>query len=367
MILRVFLSLALAITFTAAPMAQAQDATAVKPSAKQLAARGVAFLRSSQDDDGSFSSFAGPAITALAATGLQRSGVSTSDPAVAKAIDYLLKHRREDGGIYGEGSNHRNYETALAVVCLAEANKDGKYDEIIAKAEAFLKNIQWDEEDGTEKDNLYYGGGGYGSHDRPDLSNTSFLLDALTAAGNGADDPAIQKALVFVSRTQNLESEFNSTEFAAKIGDGGFFYTPASGGQSKAGETENGGLRSYGSMTYAGLKSLIYAGLDKDDVRVKAATSWIKKNYTLDNNPGMGTSGQFYYYHTFAKALSLLGDDVLVDEDGNEHDWSDELVSKLAEMQKSDGSWLNSDERWMEADPNLVTGYVLIALSYCEE
>ena len=366
MVLRAFLLLAFTVGTTLQATA-AETTTAAKPSVKQMAARGVAYLKSAQDEDGSFSSYAGPAVTSLTIASLLRSGVSPTDPSVAKGLDFILKHCQDDGGIYAEGSYHKNYETATAVVCLTEANESGKYTDTIKKATAFLKDLQWDEGDGVDKDNVYYGGGGYGSHERPDLSNTTFLMDALVATGSGPDDPAIQKALVFVSRTQNLESEYNSTEFASKIGDGGFFYTPAAGGQSKAGETENGGLRSYGSMTYAGLKSFIYAGLDKDDIRVKAAYEWIQKNYTLDENPGMATSGQYYYYHTFAKALSALDEDVIKDADGNDHAWKQELAAKLAELQKPDGSWMNSDERWMEADPNLVTGYVLLALSYCEE
>src|SRR5690606_34515427 len=119
----------------------------------------------------------------------------------------------------------------------------------------FIKGLQWDDSEGHDKSSVNYGGAGYGRHKRPDLSNTSFLIDALKATGNGPDDPAMQKALVFVSRCQNLETEHNTTPFAAKNPDGGFYYTPAAGGSSQAGETPQGGLRSYGSMTYAGLKS----------------------------------------------------------------------------------------------------------------
>ena len=36
----------------------------------------------------------------------------------------------------------------------------------------------------------------------------------------------MQRALVFVSRCQNLETEHNTTPFAAKNPDGGFYYTP---------------------------------------------------------------------------------------------------------------------------------------------
>ena len=35
-------------------------------------------------------------------------------------------------------------------------------------------------------------------------------------------------------------------------------------------------------------------------------------------------------------------------------------------IQNEDGSWKNSSERWLEADPNLVTAYSLLALAYCE-
>ena len=93
----------------------------------------------------------------------------------------------------------------------------------------------------------------------------------------------------------------------AKNPDGGFYYTPAAGGESEAGKTPNGGLRSYASMTYAGLKSMIYAGVGPDDPRVKAAVKWFQMHYGLDDNPGMGGAGLYYYYHTFAKALDAAG------------------------------------------------------------
>lgn len=335
--------------------------------ASELASKAAVFLRSSQAEDGSFSGYAGPGVTALVTTSLLRNGYTSADPTVARGIEYVLKHVQEDGGVYAKGSAYRNYETSLAVLCLSEVNEKGKHDSTIAAANEFLKGLQWDEKEGHGPDSLSYGGGGYGKHSRPDLSNTSFLIDALIAAGNGPDDPAVQRALIFVSRTQNLESKHNATPFAGKVGDGGFYYTPAAGGTSQAGETPNGGLRSYGSMTYAGLKSMLYAGVDADDPRAKAAYSWIQKHFTLVENPGMGQAGVFYYYHTFAKALDAIGEDLVVDQRGNSHDWRSELVAKLAELQRPDGSWINGNERWLEADPNLATGYSLLALSYCRE
>jgi squalene-hopene/tetraprenyl-beta-curcumene cyclase len=112
---------------------------------------------------------------------------------------------------------------------------------------------------------------------------------------------------------------------------------------------------------------MIYAGVSRDDPRVKAAYEWIRRHYTLDENPGMGAQGLYYYYHTFAKALATIGDDQLVDADGTAHDWRAELAQELISTQKADGSWINENTRWLEGDPNLVTAYSLLALSYCRQ
>ena len=331
----------------------------------QAVSRGVDYLRQAQADDGSFSASSGPGITAIVATALLRSGRTANDPLVARALQYVEQHVHDDGGIYQDGSRYRNYETSLAIVCFQAANQNGQYDDLLADAEKFVKQQQWDDDEGHEISSMSYGGAGYGTHERPDLSNTSFLVDALHSVGRGEDDPAIQKALVFISRCQNLESEHNTSPFAAKVNDGGFYYTPAAGGQSMAGQTPEGGLRSYGSMTYAGLKSMIYAGLSRDDPRVKAAYEWIRRHYTLQENPGVGAQGLYYYYHTFAKALAAVGEDRIIGSDEKSHDWRAELAAELISRQQPDGSWVNNNTRWLEGDPNLVTGYSLLSLSYC--
>ncbi|MBX7167172.1 MAG: terpene cyclase/mutase family protein [Pirellulales bacterium] len=331
-------------------------------------AKAVSYLSTQgQAADGSFSSAASPAVTSLVVAGLLRNGRSVDDPVVAKGLKYIEGLIQPDGGIYNPAGTNKNYETCIAMVCLAEANRDGRYAKQLAAADAFIKGLQWDEGEGKQSSDINYGGAGYGRKNRPDLSNTSFLLDALRAAGNGPEDPAVQKALIFVSRCQNLESEFNTSEFAAKNPDGGFYYTVAAGGESMAGTTDEGGLRSYGSMTYAGLKSMIFAGVGPDDPRVKAALTWIQKHYGLDQNPGMGDAGLYYYYHTFAKALAALDVPEIADADGTKHNWRHDLATALAERQRADGAWVNTNSRWLEGDANLVTAYALLALSYCRE
>ncbi len=331
---------------------------------KEMTEKAIAFLRTAQSEDGSFSSQAGPGITGLVATGLLAVGLPVDDPMVRKSLDYILASKRADGGLYAEGSRHANYETSLAIMALSRANADGRYDALIQNGQKFVKTAQWDEGEGLSEKDPAFGGAGYGSKSRPDLSNTSFFIEALRSTGAPEDDPAIQRALAFVNRCQNLESPANDTPFAPKINDGGFYYTPANGGESMAGKDDaTGGLRSYASMTYAGLKSMLYAGVEKDDYRIKAAKSFLAKNYSVNSNPGMGGAGLYYYLHTMSKTLSLLKDPIFVSEKG-EHDWKQDILTQLRQTQRQNGSWINPEARWMEGDPNLVTGYVLMTLSY---
>lgn len=355
------LSLSLTVA-SAADQPAGPDAAALK-AARQ---RAVNFLKTTQADDGSWTAPTSPGISGLITAALLRSGVSPDDPSMQKALKHLTSFIQPDGGIYFAKSDHRNYETSICLLALHAANADGRYTPQIAKARDFLKGLQWDDSEGVKRDDVVFGGAGYGRSQRPDLSNTAFLLDALQAAGVGKDDPAMKNAIVFVSRCQNLESEANTTEFAAKINDGGFYYTPAGGGASMAGKTDGGGLRSYASMTYAGLKSMIYAGVGPDDPRVKAAVSWLKKHYTLSENPGMGQQGLYYYFHTFAKALSAMESDTFTDDQGASHPWRKELASRLLELQQENGSWVNPEKRWLEGDPNMATAYALLALAFCD-
>jgi squalene-hopene/tetraprenyl-beta-curcumene cyclase len=336
--------------------------------------KAIAFLKDSQEKNGGWSTAKSPGVTGVALTGLLRSGkVSPNDPTAKRALAYIE-------GLVNPKAKHiagkdpkvqlQNYVTSINVMALSAANKADKYEKIIGDAVKFLKQLQWDEGEGINPKNDFYGGAGYDSKSRPDLSNTQFFLDALKAAGVPDDDPALKKALAFVSRCQNLKGEGNDQPWAGKINDGSFIYTAATGGVTKVIDKPgpDGALPGYGSMTYAGIKSLIYCGVSKDDERVKKAFEWIRHNYSVDGNPGMPGPrkewGLYYYYHTMAKCLDVLGIDYVVDAKNQKHNWRADILGALAKRQQPNGSWTNNSH-WMEADPNLVTGYALMALSYC--
>jgi squalene-hopene/tetraprenyl-beta-curcumene cyclase len=371
-------ALAMALAASMGPRTAAGTGTdAERRQWDEVVDKAVAYLRKSQSADGSWSGERSPGITGVVLTGLLQSGrVSQDDPMAVRALGYIEGLvNPEAGHIAGRDKPRvqlQNYVTSVNVMALTAANRADRYKKVIGDAALFLKKLQWDEGEGKGPSSDFYGGAGYDSKSRPDLSNTQFFLDALVAAGVPKDDPALKKALVFVSRCQNIKGEYNDQTWAGAIDDGSFIYSAAGGGQTKV-EQEGPrvvGLPGYGSMTYAGIKSMIYCGVSRDDPRIQKAYEWVRQHYTVDANPGMSPSqghrGLYYYYHTMAKCLATMGVDQVIDASGQAHDWRADLTQALAKRQRPDGSWVNDKDQWMEGDPNLVSGYALMALSYCK-
>jgi squalene-hopene/tetraprenyl-beta-curcumene cyclase len=352
--------------------------------AQHMVDLGLDYLKKQQQPDGGWQQTnEPPAITAIAIKGfVQDKKYAGDEPFLQKAFAKLLSYQKEDGSISDD--NLATYNTAIALSALGQS-KQAQYKTQMEKALGYLRGIQWtDKVEGVPanmkvpESDPNYGGFGYGKKGkRADMSNLQTALDALHDSGLKSDDPAYQAALKFVTRAQN-NSETNDQKWASD--DGGFIYAVADGGSSKAGEyTAPDGrkiFRSYGSMTYAGLKSMIYAGLSHDDPRVKAAWKWIGNNWTLDENPGIrygdpsnpkgGGDGLFYYYHTLARALHAYGQPLITDSKGIKHDWRVELIQKLAAQQDPSGNWLGI-QKWMENKPVLSTAYAVLALEEAQQ
>lgn len=331
--------------------------------------KGRSWLKKQQTPEGYWSSPEYPAVTGLVLMALKEPKEAQIPEQVTKGYSYLLSCVQPDGGIYKKGL--ANYNTAISLTALAAAN-DPKFREVMTNARRFVVGQQ-----ATKMaDPALDGGMGYGpggtNRQHPDMSNTVFALEALRATQQlhtGKENPPDidwQAAIGFLERCQNLKSH-NKEPWASDDPDnkGGFVYFP---GHSMAGEVDlpNGkkALRSYGSISYAGLLSYVYADLKKDDDRVVAVLKWLGNHYTLDENPGMGNDGLFYYYQMMAKALSIYGEDKLQTADAKSIDWRKELALKLINLQNGDGYWANESGRWMEKDPVLVTTYALLALQY---
>ena len=343
---------------------------------------GFDFLQKQQNPDGSWSNPDFPALTGLVVyaylTSPEYAKKAEMPLHIKKGLDFIIKNAKENGAIFKEALP--NYNTAICMMALLAAN-DPDYYPYIIRARSFLASLQLDKGVKGATDQPYDGGVGYGTKDHSDMSNTYMALESLRLSEFLESEQHLEAyndlrtmekntlnweaALKFIQRCQNLPGS-NDQEWASDDpkNKGGFVYYP---GNSKAGEETlpdgKVALRSYGSMTYAGILSMIYADLKKDDPRVQAAYEWAQRNYTLDENPGMGQQGLYYYYHTMAKALAVIGDDYLTSTDGRRIDWRKDMTIKMIELQKGEGYWVNNSGRWWENDPVLVTAYALITMN----
>ena len=365
MILRC-ISLALLVCAPAFAQSLQSNAT-LKNEVERAIEKGADWFVKNQQEKGYWSTTDHPAITALALVAFQGKTSLDADEKLAtkKGYDFLLQNFHDDGTFHG-GKGLINYNTSISLLALVSA-RDGNYKPQILAARKYLVGTQIDMGEKGKLDTRYDGGVGYGSrYEHSDMANTLQALEALYYSKQFSSDSPDNKdldwkaAIHFLQNCQNLPS-YNPQASSDPNDKGGFVYHPE---ESKAGtNTINGriALRSYGSISYAGLLSYIYADLDKSDARVKAVFEWLQKNYTLEENPGMGEQGLYYYFHTMAKALSAYGIDELPTKNGTVK-WREQLALRLLNLQKRDGSWENNNARWFEKDPALVTAYAMLTM-----
>ncbi|MHB1307849.1 MAG: prenyltransferase/squalene oxidase repeat-containing protein [Limisphaerales bacterium] len=381
------------VAWSVAIEAETSDPAATKPAAEkalvtppptrdELAAaidRGLTFLLRSQNSNGWWSTSEQPAVTALVLTAFNREPAgrfrSNRPSELRQAYDFVLGSAKPDGSIHR--GTFINYNTSLSLLALATADEP-TFLPVIRAARDYLAGSQIDFGEAGKVDTEFDGGVGYGSkYQHSDLNNTLTAIEAMRwsqQARPSTDlppgtppDPDLNWAAVvhFIESCQNLPAHNPASWVSDDPRDrGGFVYYP---GHSMAGGVTNSvtgkvALRSYGSISYAGLLSYLYAQVDRDDPRVKAVMGWLQSNYTLEENPALGAQGYYYYLHLLTKALLAARVTTLRLEDGREIRWRDEVAVKLLELQRPDGAWSNPEQRWWETDPNLVTAYVVLSL-----
>jgi len=363
-------------------------AKSIKPDLEQAFDKGLSWLTQKQLPSGSFPDLEGKDDVAFTSMTLIVLGESPElsrlkyKDSIDKGLSYLISRVQENGSIMDAGKmpSFDIYKTSLGIVALKtnlpyrSDDDKKKLEGIISGAVAYLQKSQYGPESGDNN----VGGWGYkeGKEEKtpnPNLSTSSYVIDALHQAGLEKDSETYKRAVDFLMKCQD-SSEYNTTRVTAN--SGGFAYSPD---ESKAGEetTPDGKkiLKPYGSMTYAGLLSFIYAYVDKNDPRVQSAYNWIRAKYTLDENPGLrtdaapelGKQGLFYYYHTFTKALDAYGEKKIITADNQEHLWAEDLAMKLITTQTKDGYWTNEVSRWWEDFPLLATSYSLMSLNICRK
>ena len=346
-----------AVAVAAAAFAALSAGAADTAATDAAIARAEKYLLSAQQADGHWSDPQMPALTALPVWALV--GAPDAADAIEKGVRFVLSTQREDGGFYVPkpgrgGSGLGNYNTSVCLSSLFETKKCPS--EPLLKAREYIASSQ------LTGDDTMAGGFGYDRISRrryADLSNTGYAMDAMRRTesleemrtGSRRADLDWDKALSFVSGLMATEGP----------DAGGAAYndrTPQAGVSTNA--SGKVALRAYGSMTYAAVLSMCHARLDRGDPRVKQSLEYCRDHWTVDENPGMGAQGLYYFYDIMARALSAAG----VAEVGG-HDWKAELSAKIVSLQREDGSWRNDNNRFWEADPVLCTSFATLVLRLC--
>jgi squalene-hopene/tetraprenyl-beta-curcumene cyclase len=299
--------------------------------------------------------------------------------AADKGVNFLISKINADGSV-GEGPTGtfvKTYATGIALMAWASVERTDKVANAIRGGQAYMKQNQL-------KEGKDIGGSGYGDESPggrkgiANLSTTGFSAEGLHVSGLPQDDEYWKLVVKFVRKCQNNSETNNDPEFVAQlkakglvVGDDGSLYYAPDPGQLKTGTkkvADKESIAGYGSMTYDGIKTYLYAGLKKDSPEVKSAVDWVRKNYSVEAHPGFPFDaaqrqhlrGLYHYYLVMSRALEAYGENPFETFDGKKHDWARDIAEQLVKSVKDDKMWKNENPAWFEGDPLLTTSYVLV-------
>jgi hypothetical protein len=201
----------------------------------------------------------------------------------------------------------------------------------------------------------------------PNISATLLGLQALVAVGRAG---RAASARTFLAQCQNFTTASSFGEFD----DGGFFFAPDDPVRNKAGIAgrdlaDRERYRSYGSATCDGIRALHACGVARDDPRMRAGMTWLRRHATGAIDGGAWPTSRsaeresLFYYHAqtlagtlgFATACPVLASWVAQQKRA--------LTSDLLARQESDGSWTGKCPRSFEDDPLVATAFAMRALA----
>lgn len=297
--------------------------------------RGVEYLRKSQTQRGGWREYSGYncGLTALCTLAWINAGVSRQDPDVVRAMEYLRTFPPED--VY-------SVSLQTLVFCAVGALED---------VPRIRRNVQWLAELQKPAGNRFAGGWGYSrTRGHGDQSNSQFAVLALGAAAErGIEVPRE----VF----EAAASYWHQMQFPS----GGWSYST--------------GLRASGSMTCAGIGSLIICGSslsdledggaarldccgdDPGDEAVDRGLEYLSSIFTMQANPGGEMLTYFYYLYAVERVGRLSGRRLI----GN-RDWYREGAERLVGLQDQfQGFWQGGGI--VESNRDVATSFALLFLS----
>lgn len=304
------------------------------PAMEVAVARGLRWLASKQNNDGSFGDQRqwGPsvAITSLSGLAFMADGHLPDRGAygdsVGRAMDYVLRNCADSGLISSDSGPAPMYGHGFGALFLGEVYgmsagggetaQSQRLHEALVRASRLISGCQNDE-------------GGWRYYPVPNDADTSVTICQIMAlrsarnAGLDVSKDVIDKAVAYVKRCQN--------------DDGGFRYQqqqPPSAWERSA----------------AGVASLQYAGV-YDDAAVREGLRYVARYGSPLRMSGNSAARHFFYGHYYAvQAMYLAGGDSWAN-------WWPVIRDELVSRQRPDGSWDDS-----QVGPQYGTAMALIIL-----
>jgi hypothetical protein len=287
---------------------------------------GMAFLLAKQNGNGSWDG--NPGTTELVTLALLTAGQTPDSPKVRRAIQYSLASRPED--------LNNTYAIALQTMVMAAADPRRYQDRIARNAQWLVEAQQVSVGGRNARGFAAVGSWSYtiNQAQHGDNSNTQYALLGLHAAGEaGIEIPAP----VWMAARRYWVS--------CQQADGGWQYQPAPGAST-------------GSMTTAGISSLVISGLglfhgreelrgdsihncgqESVNIPLQRAVNWLGMNFQTNQNINAGMQWKHYYLYGLERAGRLAGLRYF-----GRHDWYREGADELVQTQnRGTGGWQGDD------------------------
>jgi RNA polymerase sigma factor (sigma-70 family) len=314
----------------------------VEPAVKQ----GVAFLKSQQQPDGSWTDVENDArtgMTSLVVLALLAAGEKPDSPSIRKSLEYLRGFRPND--------LHSTYAISLQTMAYAAAEPAKDIRRIGA-------NVEWLEDAQIKPGELQFWPGSWSYSEtkrgRPgDNSNTQYALLGLHAASEVG--VPVKQTVWDLSRGYWERSQKR---------DGSWSYTPDSNvptaSMTCAGISSSAAVRAKHERDCAGEiyqdGAVQNCGAGGPDFVLQRGTDWLANHFRVDENFGAGKQWTFYYLYVLERAGRLTGNRFF-----GKFDWFRLGAVELVRAQlKESGGWHGA---LVEREGVLATSFALLFLA----
>ena len=281
--------------------------------------KGTAWLKSKQNNDGSYGNW-NLGSTCLAVIALLHSNVPNTDPAVANAVSYILNSTPPKS----------TYFRALTIMALVANGQ--KLSQSLNRVQADKKWLIQTQCKTTDNKLSYGGWGSFDYSKNTDGSNTQFALLALYAAtiwGFSVPQESWFMALIWYQNNHIVNN------------DGSFVYKPWDISNFK----NNPSTYCMTSAALSGLKIINFFTKEKGLIEqtkklLDSALNWLDTNYSIELQMSSQDDWHCYYLYSMASGCVISPYTELI----GTHDWYAEMSTYLVMQQKDDGSWISTTD-----------------------